>query len=194
VAATTQDYYRWNPMTDGVFMRLPEQAERWNVPLLLGEFGAFAKTGNVRQYMDHQYELLDRVFASATQWNYTPDWTPEKKDGWNDEDYSIVDDRGRLRPNFQIRPHPRKVAGLPGRFLVRRSRAGGVLSVELSWYNLPDTGKTEIFLPLAQLFYRGNFRIDTLGEKLSCAHDPQTNVLTCSSPLEGDVQVRVHTR
>ena len=40
--------------------------------------------------MDAIHEELNRHFASAAQWSFTPGWTTRGKDGWNAEDLSIV--------------------------------------------------------------------------------------------------------
>ncbi|MBI3544808.1 MAG: cellulase family glycosylhydrolase [Deltaproteobacteria bacterium] len=75
VAAATQHYFKENPFTDLVFDRMSRKPREWGVPMFLGEFGAYAKTGNVRAYVDHQYEKLDAILGSGAQWNYSPGWT-----------------------------------------------------------------------------------------------------------------------
>ena len=82
--------------TDLAFWTMTGKAEEWNVPLFLGEFGAHADTLNGPAYVDLQYERLDDHFASGAQWNWTPAWTEEERDGWNREDLSITDDSGEL--------------------------------------------------------------------------------------------------
>jgi endoglycosylceramidase len=64
------------------------------------------------------YDNLDMHLLGGTQWGWETDWTPTKKDGWNDENFSIVDQRRILRDNFNIRPYPQAIAGIPGSFKV----------------------------------------------------------------------------
>ena len=90
---------------DEPFMFMSGIAQSWDAPLFLGEFGAPPTTDDLLPYMDTMYHHLDAVLGSGTQWVYTPGWTPTNKDGWNTEDYSIVDDTGALRDNFQVRPY-----------------------------------------------------------------------------------------
>jgi len=120
---------------------LLDKAGSWGVPLVLSEFGAPAETDNVAGYIAAQYDWLDDHFASGIHWCYTPGWTSALKDGWNMEDFSIVDDAGRLRANYTPRPYPQKIAGTPGIFTL--TDAG----FTLTWTTtLPDAA-TEIYLP-----------------------------------------------
>ena len=64
------------------FSTMSNKANEWGVPLFLGEFGAFEDTFGVESYMDLQYEKLDEFFASGTQWNWTPSWTPPPARPW----------------------------------------------------------------------------------------------------------------
>lgn len=75
-------------------------AQRWQVPMFLGEFGAPAGTWRGAAYVAALYDWMNERGISGTQWCYTPNWHPERKDGWNVEDLSIVDDQGQLRDNF----------------------------------------------------------------------------------------------
>lgn len=98
-----------------------------NAPCLLGEFGLpfdlFNKkaytTGNYHRHiqaLDMYYTAIERLFLNATIWNYTPDNTYTRGDGWNDEDLSIV---GEGKPRAMAgwhRPFPRATAGRPELF------------------------------------------------------------------------------
>ncbi len=81
-----------------------KKVKSWNRPLFLGEFGAPKKLASAQDYMDAIYNLLDAELYSSAQWVYTPAWSPEKKDGWNHEDFSITDADGRLRGTYRPRP------------------------------------------------------------------------------------------
>lgn len=191
VAASTQIYFEGNPLTELVFKRNPRQAKRWGVPLFFGEFGAFAKTTNVEVYVDKQYELMDHYFASGTQWNYTPDWTEKDKDGWNDEDYSIVDNDGLMRKNFKIRPYPRRTSGEPLEYKVNRGEDHTVMSVEYEWKHDPRLGTTEIYVPKHVLFDHDPVIIDAGETDLECAYDRFELELHCTAKRAGIKKVRV---
>lgn len=117
-------------------------AKSWNAPMLLGEYGANFTVGNVTNYMESLYSWLDANFVSGTQWSYTPGWTSGKKDGWNDENLSIVDGSGNLRVKlFTPRAYPQITAGTPVSF--KRNSKG----FTYKWNNETAKGQTEIFLP-----------------------------------------------
>jgi endoglycosylceramidase len=142
-------------------------ATRWNVPLLLGEYGAPAETNNVEGYMDALNNWLNAGMHSGTQWNYTPTWQVDTKDGWNSEDLSIIDDSGELRANFRPRPYPIAVAGTNISF----SEDGN--SFLLSWTHEASLGSTEIFIPAdfmqdKALLTTGNIECDINQQILEC--------------------------
>ena len=71
-------------------------------------------------YVGAIYDRLDACLASGAQWNYTPRWNAQTKDGWNAEDFNILDPPGTLRSNFRpdlIRAQPR---ASPCDFVTRR--------------------------------------------------------------------------
>lgn len=127
-----------------ILSKWKKKADGWNIPMLLGEFGASSTVGNAGGYMAAIYSWLDRNYVSATQWSYTPAWTAQGKDGWNREDLSIVDDHLQLRSAlFVPRPYPQKTAGKPVSF---EPLAAGF---KYSWINDPTMGggKTEFYIP-----------------------------------------------
>ncbi|WP_141734392.1 glycoside hydrolase family 5 protein [Oligoflexus tunisiensis] len=85
--------------------------EHWQSPLYLGEFGAPASLPNARAYVDAIYDLMDRELYSGAYWVYTPGWNATLKDGWNQEDFSINDDQGRLRGMYRARPYVEETPG-----------------------------------------------------------------------------------
>jgi len=120
------------------------KADAWNIPMLLGEFGVFPEVKNSAAYIAAIYQWLDRGLVSGTQWSYTPGWTEQAKDGWNNENLSIVDSRLQLRSAvFQPRPYPQKTAGKPVAFDPRAAE------FSYTWDNDPalGNGKTEFYLP-----------------------------------------------
>ena len=133
---------------------MKSKAREWDVPLFLGEFGSPPSTHNALGYMRHVYDLLDGFRASGAQWSYTPGWTNATKDGWNQEDLSIIDDKGNLRANFAARPYAQKVAGnLVTMQVVRTSRTSS--SLLLVWDDNQPEQYTEIYFPL----YRGGWKL-----------------------------------
>ena len=101
---------RWNKSRlQGAIGRWKKVQQQWDAPVFLGEFGA--SPGKMQGYLDEIYNQLNKNLISGAQWNYTPNWSKESKDGWNNEDFSIVDDKGNLRNNFQKRPYPQAIAG-----------------------------------------------------------------------------------
>jgi len=166
-----------NPV-DPVLNKALAKAAGWNAPLIMSEFGAAADTGNLAAYIEAYYSWLDANFVSATQWSYTPSWTPQKKDGWNDEDFSIVDDSGQLRPAlFVPRPYPQYTAGTPQQFL--RTANG----FSYRWQNDNTQGTTEIFLPAT---YANGKTLNVTGGA-SCSIQPQK--LICSSATDTEITV-----
>ena len=127
-----------------VLDRWKDKADGWNIPLLLGEFGVFPAVKNGTAYVAAIYRWLDRGYVSGTQWSYTPGWNEQKKDGWNDEDLSIVDNRLQLRSAvFSPRPYPQRSAGKPVAFTPRSA------GFSYTWHNDPALGggRTEFYLP-----------------------------------------------
>ncbi|WZO98343.1 cellulase family glycosylhydrolase [Isosphaeraceae bacterium EP7] len=135
---------------DRAFANMEAKAEEWCAPLFLGEFGIQGDATNAGAYMDYLHDHLDARLASGTQWNVTPGWNAIDKDGWNGEDFNIIDPSGTLRPNFVWRPYPRAVAGVPTEF--RFDRESGCLT--LSWDSRPELGETLVYAP-AHLFPGG---------------------------------------
>jgi len=171
------------------FQTMCGQASSWGVPLVLGEFGATPSTGHIGDYLDAVYAGLDGCLASGQQWVFTPGWTPAAKDGWNAEDFSIVDDQGVVRASFRARPYPRRVTGRPTRF----SAPSGALpvkgAVELDWDNDPAaSGPTEIFVPAA-MFGVTSLALARQGAGLGCTQ--MGDLVTCQSASAGAMSVKI---
>lgn len=105
--------------------RLAEEARALGLPLLLGETGiAFDLRGThegplQRAAMDRTLTAVEDAGVSATLWNYTPDNTHARGDGWNGEDLSIfsLDAPGGGRAlEAVVRPRPLALAGTATRF------------------------------------------------------------------------------
>jgi endoglycosylceramidase len=160
-------------------------AERLGAPLLLAEFGGPPHVTNIEDYVGAFYAECDARFVSATQWTFVAHWSEEKKDGWNMEDFSIVDANGKLRANFRVRPYAARIAGEPKTFV---STDGP--SVELTWTHEPGLGATRLFAPQAALF-DGQVYAETAGD-LTCSYDSSLLHVSCRSASAGEK--RVHLR
>lgn len=170
---------------------LQSVAEAWNVPLFLGEFGAPASSLSTPAYLDAVYDVLDQNQISGTQWVYAPRWTSTRLDGWNGEDFSIVDDHGRRRGSFLPRPYPARIAGTMRRFAFSNTTLDmhTTQSITLSWEHDPNLGLTEVRLP------------DTLAASLQASHvsslgsDVRCRIVTwkveCQSPTPGPKQILI---
>jgi endoglycosylceramidase len=184
---------RWHgaePGIDRAFRTMDETAGAWGVPLFLGEFGIDGDAVGAAAYMDALYDRLDERLASGTQWNYTPRWTDSAKDGWNGEDFSILDDRRRVRPNHPPRPYPRATAGEPLEFAFARGGAEGGGELTFTWWNDPALGATEVFLPRA-VFDPGRTHIAVAPADTPWTRDDASQVLTLRHARPGQVTLRV---
>ncbi len=170
----------------GYSLRVPIEgmkstARDWDVPLFLGEFGSPPTTHDAIGYMRHVYDLLDDYHASGAQWSYTPGWTDAAKDGWNQEDLSIIDDTGNLRANFEARPYAQKVAGHLVTMQVLRDQHATPTLVVIWDRNQPEL-ETEIYLPL----YRGNWAVVSDASVQCVAH---ATTMRCHATGDGRKQV-----
>jgi endoglycosylceramidase len=156
------------------FSRMESKAQEWNAPLFVGEFGVGATAHRAGDYVAAIYDKLDACLASGAQWNYTPGWSPERKDGWNDEDLAMFTPDGRPRPNFRPRPYPRYTAGQPHGF---RYCAESRHALEFVWEHHPECGDTEIFVPKDE-FPAGSL-IECAPPDVQYHHDLSRHVVVC---------------
>ncbi len=184
---------RWHGMPLPIqlaFKTMTRTSKSWDVPLFLGEFGVDADVGRADDYVAAIYRELDRHLASGAQWNVTPGWNPRTKDGWNDEDFSILTPDGRLRANFRPRPYPRLTGGTPVRFEFTPP-AGNPSSAALVFgYDAnPATGATELFVP-AGLFAPGS-RMELTPAGVASHYDQARQVLTLIASQPGPVLLTI---
>lgn len=185
--------YDGNPSgIDGAFATMSAKAAEWHVPLFVGEFGMFASFSNVSKYVTREYEDLDALLANGTQWNFSPRWTPLKKDGWNGEDLDILEPQtSALRQNFRVRPYPRATAGAPMFFRHEVLESGGLVTgyrLEYRWIADASAGTTEVVLP------RALFGPSAVVESTRATCTREGDVLMCRSAEPGDASVRVEQR
>jgi endoglycosylceramidase len=174
------------------FSRMEAKAAEWGVPLLLGELGIPGGARRAGDYIDHLYDQLDAVLASAMQWNVSPRWTPQAGDGWNGEDFSLLDGAGRPRPSYRPRPYPRLVAGLPLclQFASKAPPRGGP-RLEFAWSHQPGLGPTEIIVPPG-LFPPGS-RTIVEPDDARCHWDESRRLLTCDASRPVTIRVVLET-
>jgi endoglycosylceramidase len=81
---------------------------RWNVPVLLGEFGIDPRARGADRYVRLQYDWLDRLLLHGTLW----ECSTSPRD-WNDEAMSILAPDGSEHATVAelVRPYPLAVAG-----------------------------------------------------------------------------------
>jgi endoglycosylceramidase len=183
----------WYGSTAGIergFRNMEAKAHEWDVPLFLGEFGVGADAYRAGDYVAYLYDRLDQGFSSGAQWNYSPFWDEVRKDGWNAEDYNILDRQGRPRPNYRPRPYPRATAGLPVRFGYRERVAPlGRPCLEYVWEHRPERGPTEIYLPAA--VFPASSTILAQPDDASWSRDELRQLLVVRAPREVTVRVTV---
>jgi endoglycosylceramidase len=150
---------------------------QWGAPMLLTEFGANEGTRDEGPYLEAIYSWLDANFVSGMQWNYTPGWSTQDKDGFNAENYSITDDSLTLRGLFTPRPSPQKTAGTPLKF--QRDTHG----FTYRWQHDPTLGATEVFV------LDGQNVVDQSGVAMSCVRSGHT--LSCTGSEAGETTITV---
>lgn len=189
---TTIALQSWGGSTraiDHAFAAMTATAREWDCPLLVGEYGAGAGVRNGGDYVEALVERLDDALASGTQWNYTPLWTERDKDGWNAEDFTILDPQGRVRPNFRPRPHPTRVAGVPlGFHTTPQAVPPSCRSFELLWDARPELGETEVFVPSG--LYPPDAGI-VASPGVTWVRDVARQCLTCRSLAPGPCRIRM---
>jgi endoglycosylceramidase len=182
---------RWHGTTvrmNQAFANMNATSAKWNTPLFLGEFGVPPETRNAADFLAAIYDRMDAALASGAQWNYSPRWTESAKDGWNGEDFSIVDAQGEPRANFLPRPYPRCTAGTPTSFRFCERDRNGFAEIEFTWENRPELGATEIQLPRA--LFPGEMSVMASGPA-TFERDEARQILYCRASKAGAMSLRL---
>jgi endoglycosylceramidase len=176
--------------------------EKWNVPLLIGEWGGRMYGHRAQQDMfDHLVRDFDLNEVSSVRWNYTPMWTSEKLDHYHDEDYSCFDHEKKWRKGCRPRmfvpvlsgemkhlqmKHKGEsmtyiplLTGITGHFRSEET------SMMLVWEHDPEQGETKIFANKKLLFPSGEVLLLTEGEGLYCSYDDRQYYVVCRSDQKG---------
>jgi endoglycosylceramidase len=187
---------RWHGMTlgmDHAFRSMTVTADDWNAPLFLGEFGVAAEARGAADYIAAIYDRMDACLASGAQWCYSPRWNDRDKDGWNGEDFSILDPSGATRPSFRSRPYPRSTAGRPMAFHYDDGRSSsGRPSFVFSWEHRPELGETEVYVPTS-LFPDGSV-VEVSDRQLICERDTTHQLLVCRGGTRAVVSLKMSWR
>ncbi|KAJ3118266.1 hypothetical protein HK100_000639 [Physocladia obscura] len=162
---------------------------KWNngsgIPCHFGEFGGIGTMAN-NDLIVNYYNYLDQDLVSGTQWNYSPNWNPITQDDWNNEDFCVVDQNNNPRAQMSdIRPQPRKFAGVPILFTFDRSAR----TVTFSWtQNTATLGKaTEIFFPRSLVTGALTVKFDTSGALGTCQYSTASQIILCVASSVGTV-------
>ncbi len=96
-----------------------------NAPVVFGEFGTYFNFNGIQasisdgykvsaHFLDNYYESFEQLFQSNILWCYSPENDYRYGDGWNKEDFSVVDPGGKPRAEAAwSRPYARALAGKP---------------------------------------------------------------------------------
>lgn len=87
--------------------------------------------------MNNLYNFWDANYISFAQWFWTNTWRIYDFDGWNNENYSVLNEFLLLRENYMIRPYPRAVAGIPISFKARPPHVPTLGHVSAQWGDVP---------------------------------------------------------
>ncbi|HOX47408.1 MAG TPA: cellulase family glycosylhydrolase [Myxococcota bacterium] len=165
----------------GPLGRLRALGDGWQVPVLLGEFGARARCQGGDDFLRAMYAELDARGLHATVWEASQDVLD-----WNQEDYSLVDPNGLERPWAAevVRVYPAAVAGRLVSFgYDPESRAARLT------YTAEVGGLTELAAP-SRLFPRG-LRVTLDGAPARQAYHPEVGRLVIEALGEGELRVEV---
>jgi endoglycosylceramidase len=157
------------------------QGNQWNVPVLVGEFGASNPTPGVEAYLEAHYDALDALSLSGTQWEYSV-----STELWNGENLSLVAADGTENPMAQaiLRPYPRAVAGDAISFAYDASSGAATLQYT------PSSGVSEVAVPARA--YPAGYDVQVTG---GCADTSQSGVLLVqASPGAVSVQLKITAR
>jgi endoglycosylceramidase len=174
----------------GIDIRTPEKAiadlkqisDKWGVPLFIGEFGTPATAIDQATFLDRFYTAMNQHGVSGAQWIYAPQWTPDEKDGWNHEDLSVVDDKGRERRGYRPHPYVVRVAGefVDSNSFFERSDGPYAKGITLTYHHQPSKGKTRIFMPelAVNADYLDQFSVDLSSGRYQIDHNKRHVVIT----------------
>ncbi len=127
-------------------------AAEWNVPVILGEFGAMNDYAQKGEYLDIVFDVLDEQRAHGALWDAS--MSPLL---WNSEDFSVLTPTGEEQPwaGSVVRAYPRAIAGE----IVRFGWDAEATRFELEVANA-GSEVSEVYLPTRHLGDRPSIRVD----------------------------------
>ena len=172
-----QRYRSYKPGIEGAIRRARKSLG--NIPVVVGEFGTYYNFNGIensesedyavsKEILDNFYEAFEDMFLSHMQWTWTRENSPETGEGWNSEDFSIVD--WNLEPRGEeaySRPHPNFISGKPVSlrfysyfhyFDPDKGIVNPVGEFELKFESKETDEPTEIFIPY-NLYYPQGFYV-----------------------------------
>lgn len=120
------------------------EAQSWQSPLFVGEWGIAPEAVNSDLYVDLMYGLFDEYLLHSTVWL----WKEDSQGRWGLFDYDEATEAWALRPqiaDLHARPFPAAIAGEPEAFSYDRAAATLTLSVTGNDSEVP----TLLSVPLA---------------------------------------------
>eukprot|EP01023_Acetabularia_acetabulum_P063022 TRINITY_DN785_c6_g1_i4.p1 TRINITY_DN785_c6_g1~~TRINITY_DN785_c6_g1_i4.p1 ORF type:complete len:264 (-),score=24.71 TRINITY_DN785_c6_g1_i4:270-1061(-) len=144
--------YDFSVQTRIAFKRLNSKSKELQVPQFMGEFGCKIMEFT-QNYIDDFYEQMDEYFVGGTQWTFSPTWNNVTFDGWNGENFSIVDNQGNLREGYVLRPSVRAIPGTPVSFSFQKN---SFIPFQFTWKQSASLANIPliIYLPMKQLKYQ----------------------------------------
>lgn len=187
--------------------------DRYNIPVLVGEFGANLK-GSHNQYFQYQMDQVLRQFdqemLSSARWNYTPHWNPIDRDHFHDEDYSCFDDKKQYRQSCAPRASLQQLSGdlisldihhkgeskffIPLFPALSDKNQYTETRVDLRWQHVPSQGETRVFASRHMIFDGAQVSIETQGDDLQCQYDQQERYVICSSNNAGEKHLVIQAK
>jgi hypothetical protein len=183
VRSYPEEFWNYRDFTPNIEHTIaPATYSLGNVPVVMGEFGtpfnfdysdryeegesyvpiysyddkAFGYPASIN-ILDNYYEVYEKMMLSHMQWSYSieTDWL--YGEGWNEEDFSILDPNGNPRGEVAYsRPYPRAMSGKPitmhfysplHYFDVEKGIPNPVREFELEMGSKETEAPTEIFVP-----------------------------------------------
>jgi hypothetical protein len=165
----TVDEVRFRDYTESLRAQRDKAAHSMgNIPVVFGEFGTYFNFGGIdaaraedyavsTSILDNYYESFESLFTGSFLWCFSPENDYRFGEGWNKEDFSIVDPDGRPRGEEAFsRPYPRYVSGKPVSlhfysddhyFDPERGEPNPEHEFELRFESKETDAPTEIFVP-----------------------------------------------
>ncbi|MDE2635461.1 MAG: cellulase family glycosylhydrolase [Chloroflexota bacterium] len=181
-------------------------ASMGDVPIVIGEFGIPFNMNGAEAYdtgdftrqaqaLDYNLGALDDNLLSYTLWNYTPDNSNARGDGWNGEDLSIfsrdqqrdpanIDSGGRALTAV-VRPYARAIAGQPVHMRFDRARGRFTFCFR---HDSAVSEPTELFVPNSQ--FPEGYTVEVSDGEFEVLPDEQ-RVIYRHSERDGAHEIRI---